>query len=75
MVRATNPSAQLVKLRQAEIIRAVNNNRVSRRYVNTGFYDSGTQQQIKALVIKVGHDLFQLTFTHLTVCYANNGFW
>ncbi len=39
VVRATDPAAQLVQLRQPELVGAVNDDRVRGRYVNAGFDD------------------------------------
>ena len=67
MVATTDSASQLVQLSQAEFIGPVNQNGVGVGYVDTRLNDGRAHQHIEALVIEVAHDLFQLTFTHLSV--------
>ncbi|MNE03830.1 hypothetical protein D3C80_963430 [compost metagenome] len=73
MVRAPNATAQLVKLRQTEVIRAINNDGVRRRNVDTGFNNRGTHQHVKTLVVEIVHHPFQLALAHLPVTDGNAG--
>ena len=44
------------------------------QYVNTAFNNSSTHQYIEPTMIKIRHDLFKFTFTHLTMSNANTRF-
>ena len=74
MVRTADPATQLVQLGQTKIIGAVDDNGIRGRHVDTGFNNGRTQQQVKALMIKIRHHPFQLTFRHLSVRDAHYGF-
>ena len=60
MVRPPHPSPQLVQLRQPKLVGAVNQNRVGVGDVDAGFNNGRAQQQVKPLLGKVAHHLFQL---------------
>jgi hypothetical protein len=67
MVRAADAAAQLVQLRQAELVGAVHDDGVGGWHVDAGFDDGRAQQQIEALVREVAHHMFQFAFRHLAV--------
>ena len=75
MVRATNAPAQLMYLSQAESVGAIHNNRVCVWNINTRFNNCRTDQHIAAFVIEIRHDLFEFSFTHLTMAdgHASTG--
>ena len=74
MVRTPDAAAQLVKLRQAKVIRTFNDDGVRRRNVDPGFDDGGTHQHVKALMVEVVHHPFQLALAHLPVTDSNARF-
>ena len=57
------------------MISAIHNNGIGGRHVDTGFDNSGTHQNVKPLMIKVGHDAFELALAHLPVCDGDSGLW
>ena len=67
MVRAADPAAQLIQLRQAKAVGAVHYNGVGVGHVDAGLDNSGANENIETMVIKVGHDSFQVAFAHLAV--------
>ena len=67
MMRPADPSAQLVELREAETIGPVDDDRICRGHINSGFDDSRAQKDIEAPVVEVEHDLFQFALRHLAV--------
>src|SRR3546814_1512964 len=67
MMRAADATAQLVQLREAEMLGAIDQNRVGARYVDAGLDDRGADQDVEALVIEVEHHLFEFALAHLAV--------
>ena len=67
VVRAADAAAQLVQLRQAELVGAVDDDGVGGRHVDAGLDDGGAQQQVETLMGEVAHHVFQLAFRHLAV--------
>ena len=67
VVRATDATAQLVQLAEAEFIRAVHDDGVGVRYVNACFNDGGAEQDVGALVVKIAHDALEIALVHLPV--------
>ena len=74
MVRAANASAQLMQLGEPEFIGAVDDDGVGGRHVDAGFDDSGTQQNVETLLVKIAHHHFEFALAHLTVGDANARF-
>ena len=74
VVAAADAAAQLVQLRQAEFVGAVDDDGVGVGDVDTGFDDGGTQQDVETLLQKVAHHLLELAFAQLAVCHADAGF-
>ena len=52
-MRSTYAPAQLVQLRQAKFICALNQYGVGARHIDTGFNNGGAHQYIKALMVEV----------------------
>ncbi len=46
-------------LRQAEHVGFIHDDGVGSRYINTGFNNRGTQQQVVTLVVEITHYVFQ----------------
>ena len=67
MVRASDAAPQLVKLRQAEAIGAVDDDGVRGRHVDAALDDGRAEQKIAALLIEVAHHALQLAFGHLAM--------
>src|SRR5450631_4180220 len=67
VVRPADASAQLVQLRKAELVGAVDEDRVGGRHVDAGLDDRRAQQQVRALVVEVAHHALQLALAHLAV--------
>ena len=65
VVRTPHPPAQLIQLRQTEFIGPLDNDGIGRRHINAGFNDRGTDQHIKAAVVKIQHHRLQLFLRHL----------
>ena len=71
---ASDPSAQLVKLRQSEGIRPVHDQRVRVGDIQPGFDDRGTQQDIDLAFGETLHHRRQLVLIHLSVSDADPRF-
>ena len=67
LVGATDAPAQLIKLRQSEQIRAVDDDGVGARNVQPAFDDGGRHEHVVLALDEVEHGLFQARFAHLTV--------
>src|SRR5690606_12360024 len=67
MVRATHATAQLVQLRQAEAVDAVDDDGVGVGDVDARLDDGRAQQYVEALLVEVQHHPFQFAFGHLAV--------
>src|SRR6185437_14831984 len=63
----SDPAAQLMDLRQAEPVRAVDDDGVGGRHVDAAFDDGGADQHVETPMIKVEHELFQVALAHLAV--------
>ena len=74
MVRAADAAAQLVQLRQAEAVGAIDDDRVGGRHVDAAFDNRRAQQDIEAPVVEIQHDLLELALGHLAVTDANARF-
>src|SRR5258708_31938616 len=71
VMRSPDAAPQLMDLRQAEPIRAVDDDGVRRRHVDAAFDDGGTDENVEAPMIEVEHELFQITFAHLAVAHRD----
>ena len=67
VVTTAHTAAQLVQLRQAELVGATDEYGVGGGHVNAGLDDGGAQQNIETLCHKVAHHALQLTLWHLAV--------
>ncbi len=74
VMRAADAAAQLVELREAELVRAVHDDRVRARHVDAGLDDGRAQQHVRALRDEVAHHPFELAFVHLAVRDHDAGF-
>src|SRR5260363_25107 len=74
-MRATDAAAQLVQLREAEFVGAVNQNRIRAWHVNTGFDNRRAYQHIRALRHKIAHHPFERALVHLAVRHQNTRLW
>ena len=66
-MRAADAASDLVQLRQAQLVGAVDDDGVRRRHVDAAFDDGGAHQDVEALVVEIQHHLFQLFLRHLPV--------
>ena len=73
MVAAAHAPAQLVQLRQAELVGAAHDDGVGRGHVDAGLDDGRAQQDVEALGHKVAHHAFQLALGHLAVGHGDAG--
>ena len=64
---ASYPPANLVKLCEAEVIRAVNDQRVGRRNVEAGFHDGCRQQNVELTVVELVHHIIERAGGHLAM--------
>ena len=67
VVRAADAAAQLVQLREAEAVGAVDDDRVGGRHVDAALDDRRAEQQVGALVVEVEHHLLEVALAHLAV--------
>ena len=74
MVGSADTSAQLMQLRQSELVGAIHDDGVGGWHIDAGFDDRRTQQDIEAGLVEVAHDQFQFAFRHLTVRNADARF-
>ena len=71
MVRAADAAAQLVQLREAELVGAVDHDRVRGRHVDAAFDDGRAHQHVEAAVIEIDHQLLEIALAHLAVADAH----
>ena len=74
VVTAADPSAQLVQLRQAELVGALDDDGIGAGHVDAGLDDGRGHQDIEAAMIEVAHHLFQRPFRHLPMADADARF-
>ena len=67
VVRAADAAAQLMDLRQAESIGAVDDDGVRRRHVDAALDDGRADQNVEAAMIEIEHELFEIALAHLAV--------
>ncbi len=70
-VRSPHSSSQLIQLRQAIPIGAVNHDGVRVPDIEAVFDDGGGDEDVVLVGDKVDHDLFQLAVAHLAVANTN----
>ena len=73
VVAAAHAPAQLVQLRQAQFVGALDDDGVGAGYVDAGFDNGGAHQHVEAAVVEVAHHRFQLALAHLPVGDAHPG--
>src|SRR5262245_7810199 len=71
----TYAASKLMQLRKPQFIGSINNDCICRWNINTGFYDSRTDKNIVALVIKICHHLFKLALSHLAMRNPKASMW
>ncbi len=71
VVATADPATQLVQLRQAKFVGALDDDGVGAGHVDAGFDDGRRHQHVEALVVEVAHHLFQLALAHLPVADAD----
>ena len=74
MVRAPDAASQLMELREAELVRALDDDGVRGRNVNARFNNGGAEKQVESLLIELAHHALELALMHLTVSDRNAGF-
>ncbi len=67
MMRTTDASAQLMQLREAEAVGAIDDDRVRARHVDARFDDRRADQHVEALAVEIEHHLFEFALGHLPV--------
>jgi hypothetical protein len=71
VVRAADAAAQLVQLREAEAVGAVDDDGVGGRHVDAALDDGRAQQHVEALVVEIDHQLLEVALAHLAVADAD----
>ncbi len=71
VVAAAHAAAQLMQLRQAELVGAAHDDGVGRGHVDAGLDDGRAQQDVVALRHEVAHHLLQLALGHLAVGHGD----
>ena len=71
VVRTPDAAAQLVQLREAEAVGAVDQDRVGGRHVDAGLDDRGADEHLEAPVVEVEHELLEVALAHLAVADAD----
>src|SRR5436190_23780081 len=62
-----------MQLRQAELIRALDDNRVCRRNIDAGLDDGRTYEDVEPAPVEIEHHVLQLALGHLTVSNLDFG--
>src|SRR5215471_20706923 len=71
LMRSSYTPAQLVQLSQAEAIRAVNQDGVGARNVQTVLDDGRGYQNIRFVANEFKHDTFEFSLAHLSMAHDN----
>ena len=71
MVRAADAAAQLVQLRQAEAVGAVDHDGVGGGHVDAALDDGRAHQHVEAPVVEIDHQLLEVALAHLAVADAH----
>src|SRR2546430_10535121 len=72
--RASNTPTELIELRQAEAVGALDDDRVDVRDVETRLDDGGAYEDVILARLEVDHHRRQLVFRHLSVADGNPAF-
>ena len=67
MVASAHASAQLMELREPELVGAFDQNRVGARHVDPRLDDGGAEKDVVALLIELAHDAFEFALVELSV--------
>ena len=70
-VRTADPAAQLIELRQAEFVGAVDDDRIGVGKVEARLDDRRANQDLGLVLEEIDHDFFQFLRTHLTVGHGH----
>ena len=71
VVRAADAPAQLMELRQAEPVGAIDQDGVGGGHVDAAFDDGRAHQHVEAPMIEIDHQLLELALAHLPVAEAH----
>src|SRR5688572_1914543 len=74
-VRAPDTSAQLVELRQAKMVGAIDEHRVRVRNVEPRFDDHGRDENVQLSSHELAHHLFEVALAHLAVADGDSRAW
>ena len=74
VVRAADAAAQLMQLRQAHAVGAVDHDGIGARHVDAAFNDGGAHQHAEAAVIEIHHELLEIPLAHLAMADAHARF-
>ena len=69
--RAANAALELVKLRQAQALRILDDERVGRRVVDAALHDGRGDEHVDLLGRELDHHVLDLARAHLAVCHAH----
>ena len=75
VVAAADSAAQLVQLRQAEFVGAVDDDGVGVGDVDAAFDDGGGDEDVVVAVLEVLHQVFEFALAHLSVANGDALFW
>ena len=70
-VRPTDPPAQLIELRQTEVVGAIHEHRIGVRHVESRFDDHRRHQHVDIAVHERVHAVLELVLAHLAVRHAD----
>ena len=73
MVRAADAAAQLVQLRQAQAIGAIDDDGVGRRDIDAALDDRRADQHVELAMVEIEHHLLELALRHLPMADAHFG--
>src|SRR5438874_9481451 len=74
MMRTADATAELMKLREAEAVGAIDDHRVGRRNVDARLDNGRADEQVDSLCVEIAHHVFQLALAHLSVRNRNARF-
>ena len=72
---STDPSAQLIQIREAKLIRSIDDDRVGIRNIEATFNDRGANKHVGFAGYESRHDRFQFVRVHLSMANFNSGLW
>ena len=70
VVRSSHAAAQLVDLRQAEAVGAIDDDGVRGRHVDAALDDGRAHEDVESAVIEIEHELLELALAHLSMADA-----